>query len=67
MSAENYPLTLYRAGTAFDWDGRLTDSRVVADSDEHSQAAGEGWKAVADYFAPPNSGPGRPPKTEAKT
>lgn len=53
MANSDYPMALYRAGTSFDWDGRQTDSRVVADENEHLQAADDGWQEPADYFAPP--------------
>jgi hypothetical protein len=80
MSEGAYPLALYRSGTAFDWDGRPTDSCVVNDEDEHLQAADDGWRDAADYHAPPKSDPldhdgdghpggslprrGRPPKVK---
>jgi hypothetical protein len=38
-----YPMMLYRKGDAFKWDGRGTDSLVVADSKEHATATAMGW------------------------
>lgn len=69
MDEGAYPLTLYRSGSAFDWDGRPTDSRVVIDEDEHLQAADEGWMEAAEYCAPPKSADaaqkrGRQPKEQ---
>lgn len=57
MSEGAYPLSLYRSGSTFDWDGRPTDSRVVNDEDEHLSASDEGWLETADYFAPPKAKP----------
>lgn len=63
-----YPLSLYRSGSSFEWDGRMTDSCVVGDEDEHLQAAEDGWQEASDYFAAPKTldperrRPGRPPK-----
>lgn len=62
MSDSPYPLTLYRSGTSFEWDGRQTDSLIVNDEDEHLQA--DGWQEAADYLAKSGDAPkrGRPPK-----
>jgi hypothetical protein len=50
IAADNvYPMMLYRAGDAFEWDGRKTDSLVVADSKEHATALATGWVEGADY------------------
>lgn len=51
MGAEDYPLTLYREGGQFIWDGRPTDARTVNDEDEHLAAIDEGWRETAAYLA----------------
>lgn len=66
MSEGAYPLTLYRSGATFEWDGRSTDSRTVIDEDEHLQAADEGWQEAADYVAPPKPKRGRQSNSEGE-
>lgn len=43
-----YPLHLYRAGSQFNWDGRMTDAIEVADEDE--ELAAEGWVRAEAYL-----------------
>lgn len=50
MSNE-YPMMLYRDGTQFRWDGRGTDSLIVADLDDHALAEKDGWQVAADYLS----------------
>lgn len=50
MADNFYPLTLYRDGDAFAWDGRGTDRLVVADKGEHDDALDAGWLEAADYL-----------------
>lgn len=53
----DYPMMLYRAGSAFSWDGKDTDSLIVADGDAHDEAAKDGWQTAADYLAVETSTP----------
>lgn len=46
-----YPMMLYRAGSEIQWDGKGTDTKVVADSTEHATAIASGWAEGADYAA----------------
>lgn len=45
-----YPLMLYRAGSAFCWDGKETDSLVVDGADQHEAALSDGWQEAAAYL-----------------
>ncbi len=45
-----YPKALYRDGDGFDWDGRMTDRRVVESREEHDAALAEGWLDADDYI-----------------
>jgi hypothetical protein len=38
-----FPATLYKVGTAFEWDGATFDFLVVNDSEEADAAAKDGW------------------------
>lgn len=49
--SEIYPLTLFRTGDAFVWDGRPTDMLIVADAAAHDAALDDGWRESADYLA----------------
>lgn len=46
-----FPLNLYKDGSGFDWDGRPTDSLIVADAEEHAAATEGGWLLADDYLA----------------
>ena len=46
-----YPLCLYRAGGQFQWDGRPTDTLIVADESGHFKALDDGWQEAPDYWA----------------
>lgn len=47
-----YPLMLYRAGSAFCWDGKNTDSMVVEGPEQHEAALADGWQEAVAYLAP---------------
>ena len=61
----DYPLMLYRSGSDFVWDGKVTDRLVVENEDQHLAAIDGGWMITADYHAPrlpqlDHDGDGRP-------
>lgn len=47
-----FPLMLYRAGSALQWDGRGLDVLVVDDATALATARAGGWLTVADLMAP---------------
>lgn len=49
MDDNFYPLSLYKAGSEFVWDGVGTDRLEVNDADEHAEAVKAGWAEAADY------------------
>lgn len=52
VAADNlFPMMLYRTGSAIQWDGRGTDTKIVADSTELATALATGWAEGADYAA----------------
>ncbi len=48
---DEFPLTLFKAGTALDWDGMRVDMLIVHDADEQAAAHEDGWLLAADVAA----------------
>src|SRR3546814_21000103 len=42
---------LYRDGSAFSWDGRMTDSTTVNSNAEQEAAERDGWQVAREYLA----------------
>lgn len=56
-----FPKSLYRKGTAFEWEGTALDGLTVADAEQEAQARKDGWGDAADAIRDPldHDGDGR--------
>jgi hypothetical protein len=48
---DEYPLALYKSGSAFLWEGLQLDMLIVDDAEAASAAKADGWLPVADVAA----------------
>jgi hypothetical protein len=46
-----FPKSLYKDGSEFEWDGRPTDCLIVDSVDEQEAAEGRGWAEAAAYLS----------------
>ncbi len=48
-----YPLSLYRRGSSFVWEGHSLDMLTVSNDDDHGRALSQGWVEISDILRNP--------------
>lgn len=63
--ADEYPKMLYRAGSAFRWEGCDLDCRIVSDEADEATARADGWAGLDETTDAEPPKRGRPRKVAA--